>query len=421
MDVALNITGRKALAVWTVPYVTSWRLSPDMMLERLNDARSRFPIAFNLDNSGLPCAIPSAQWDELNNLIMKLEHDLTNLNLPEIDNRKKWLKQSIEEFWEYESSYIWLDEFEYWYEQFIKNTWASEENENTALCLNPSMPKTHAQFFMNTELSRFRKSKPIAEVADDGDTNYNDIKPPLSRKAKVAQDARVLKNGAATISLRDFVDSLLVRAIGDDDTLPSFYSLVEDNGLVIYDKVRDGEIVQADELLTALRQRERQAIDSFEEDNFYFWATLNKESRYSVYRDDVANAYQHAGESYFPWFDCDGKLVRLSFLKPNNQAAGINTATPPKQLASNTKDNEPLKPWLIVDPKDPPPKQPWYTSARYFARQLVIADSGLLSKRNLLAAKVVKSLTGVRIYKRGGEKPLNASTVLKAFTKVNLG
>lgn len=83
--------------------------------------------------------------------------------------------------------------------------------------------------------------------------------------------------------------------------------------------------------------------------------------------------------------------------------------------------NENPKPWLLEDPKDPSPAEPWYTPARYFARQLIKDDSTLLLKRSLLADKVSKSLAKVGIYKRGGALPLAAETILKAFSKVKLG
>ena len=79
------------------------------------------------------------------------------------------------------------------------------------------------------------------------------------------------------------------------------------------------------------------------------------------------------------------------------------------------------QPWLILDREDPIPEQPWYTSARYFARQLVKDDSTLLTKRTALANKVVQSLTNAGIKKRGGKKPFDATTVLKAFANVSLG
>ena len=80
-----------------------------------------------------------------------------------------------------------------------------------------------------------------------------------------------------------------------------------------------------------------------------------------------------------------------------------------------------ISPWLIADPKDPKPEQPWYTPARYFARQLIKDDSTMLTKRNLLAKKIGASLSGVEIYKRGGKLPIADTTILKALTNVSLG
>ena len=77
--------------------------------------------------------------------------------------------------------------------------------------------------------------------------------------------------------------------------------------------------------------------------------------------------------------------------------------------------------WSIVDSNDPNPEQPWYTPARYFARQLVKDDTTLLTKKSLLATKVSQSLTNAGIYKRGGKLPVSDGTVLKALSNVSLG
>lgn len=100
----------------------------------------------------------------------------------------------------------------------------------------------------------------------------------------------------------------------------------------------------------------------------------------------------------------------------NVEAVQVATPVP----ASRSVIEDP-KPWRIVDPRDPKPEQPWYTPARYFARQLVIDDSSLLTKRNILAKKIGLSLVGAGIYKRGGKKPHDAGTILKALSKVSLG
>lgn len=106
-----------------------------------------------------------------------------------------------------------------------------------------------------------------------------------------------------------------------------------------------------------------------------------------------------------------------------NFGMGLNDQV---NLYQDIKVSEPMqedaKPWMIVNPKDPqPPTQPWYTPARFFARKLIIEDSTLLTKRDILAVKVVQSLTAVGIYKRGGKKKLDPGTVQKAFSNVLLG
>lgn len=79
------------------------------------------------------------------------------------------------------------------------------------------------------------------------------------------------------------------------------------------------------------------------------------------------------------------------------------------------------KPWLEIDPRDPEPKQPWFTPARYFARQLAIENATLLANRTLLADKVSAALFNAGYKKRGGKKKFDSGTVLKAFANVTLG
>jgi hypothetical protein len=89
-------------------------------------------------------------------------------------------------------------------------------------------------------------------------------------------------------------------------------------------------------------------------------------------------------------------------------------------LIGSQSGNANQNPWLIADPKDPAAKYDWYISARYFARQLVKADSTLLTKKDVLASKVVTSLSSTGFKKRGGAKNFDPATVKKAFTRVNL-
>ena len=119
-----------------------------------------------------------------------------------------------------------------------------------------------------------------------------------------------------------------------------------------------------------------------------------------------------------------------SYWHPHNQIKSITggqESAPVEALpiletdnANTNAMNSKVNPWDITDPKDPAPKQPWVTPARYFARQLVKNDSTLLIKRELLAHKTSQSLANAGIYKRGGKKPPMASTILQAFHNITL-
>jgi hypothetical protein len=95
------------------------------------------------------------------------------------------------------------------------------------------------------------------------------------------------------------------------------------------------------------------------------------------------------------------------------------------RLAPVSSASGDVKPWLVLDQRDPlidPTKdQAWYTPARFFARQWVIEQPTLLAKRNILADKVSDSLFKVGIRKRGGKKKFECGTVLKALSMVILG
>lgn len=135
---------------------------------------------------------------------------------------------------------------------------------------------------------------------------------PLDKPDKEMQEMRIVADGAPTLSLRNFIEHLLVEATGTRSPLSAFYSLVEEYGLVVYDKVIEGQTVSPSELLVSFRQREQQADKSFDEDGFQFWETLTKESKYSILRDDLEKAYKQAGKSQFPWLNIYDTLVWLN-------------------------------------------------------------------------------------------------------------
>jgi hypothetical protein len=92
-----------------------------------------------------------------------------------------------------------------------------------------------------------------------------------------------------------------------------------------------------------------------------------------------------------------------------------------QETSSTAKPQEQSdKPWSITDPRDPKPVRPWYTAARYFARQLIKSDSTLGEKRNLLVIKIAQEFTNVGIFKRGEKKHLSPETIKKALSNIEL-
>ena len=135
---------------------------------------------------------------------------------------------------------------------------------------------------------------------------------------------------------------------------------------------------------------------------------------FEIYWDDLNN-----------WLEINEKRVGHIFKNPDTFADAAQTelqTTSPhvKEGAMPMMQSETRKPWTIEDPRDPKPEQPWYTSARYFARQLASEDSTLRKKKYILAKRVVEMLTAVGIKKRGGKKPFDPGTIKKALSNVLL-
>lgn len=75
-----------------------------------------------------------------------------------------------------------------------------------------------------------------------------------------------------------------------------------------------------------------------------------------------------------------------------------------------------LNDWEIYDPRDTPPKYPYYTPARYFAREFVADDSSLLDKPKILHGKIAAALYKAGIKRiRGGEKKYHQDSIKKAL------
>jgi hypothetical protein len=90
------------------------------------------------------------------------------------------------------------------------------------------------------------------------------------------------------------------------------------------------------------------------------------------------------------------------------------------RLRYESLNGESEKAMWIVHPDDPKPKSPWYTPARYFARQIVMVDSSLDKNRKNLSAKVQQELAARKVHKRGGKVPPDAASIRNALSCVNL-
>jgi hypothetical protein len=174
MNVVVEIAGRDALPVWTIPYVTAWDISADMLVKRLvapkYNNESTFPSAFNLDSDRKPHLIPSIVWtDYVENSISDFEDEQEDDEITQRKKRNKWRMDCIEIIMQIEGCYIWLDEFKEWlkwYNDFINDDTKSEypillrQTENgqefikyrIELWLTPSLPPEHARHFEKTEL-----------------------------------------------------------------------------------------------------------------------------------------------------------------------------------------------------------------------------------------------------------------------------
>lgn len=115
---------------------------------------------------------------------------------------------------------------------------------------------------------------------------------------------------------------------------------------------------------------------------------------------------------------CVAKGINTEWIT-NNDEWGDYVTRHSTAIADAPANNE--KPWLIPDPRDPAPEQPWYTPARYFARKLIEGDSTLLTNKPKLEEQVVLALNNAGIKNARNGKFFRNNTILKAWANVDLG
>ncbi len=164
MQVTLDIDGRKALPLRAIPYVTSWRTSPDEIIDALAapktaslgqnlDIRNRHNdlFAYQMDAQGAFAKVPSSQWKPLTvtleGLTKKLKADERGGAVNE--NHAPWRIKAVLQL--PDNVFVWLDEFQSWYRVLqnqsrpINLSAHSDDEEgpecvDDPLCLTPVFP-----------------------------------------------------------------------------------------------------------------------------------------------------------------------------------------------------------------------------------------------------------------------------------------
>jgi hypothetical protein len=143
MDVILRIQDREALAVWTIPYVTGHYPSMDMIVDELAQpkefAEVSFPQSFMLTDGDITY-LPPGQWIDLQARMERLSEQVG-------DNHEEWRHQSIEIIRNEEPVYVWLDQFQSWFDWHVKEERAFHDSEPQEMSLSPRLPQVHADYF----------------------------------------------------------------------------------------------------------------------------------------------------------------------------------------------------------------------------------------------------------------------------------
>ena len=150
------------------------------------------------------------------------------------------------------------------------------------------------------------------------------------------------------------------------------------------------------------------------------WVTVENNTRFNDAKRvlELWNSRESAPAKIRPYHFvqwCESKGINTEWLREirDSQIKEIDT-----NKITQSEENH-SKPWLTHKTDDPPPHQPWYTPARYFAREFVRKETPtLINKRNLLSKKVAAALSNAGISGRSKIHPIQQSTILKAFNNI---
>ena len=381
MQVIIKINDRQALPVRAIPLLTDWHgLSPDGLAQILAGDSDHWPsfdglTAHRLHSDGSIEAIPPRWW--VSWVVGELEATSNTIKAKETSRatgRQQWRRESLAQL--PAGVFVWRDEFE-----------AAHSNE-----YRPD--------------GRRARSNPEGFDPSAHALDFNPNPNPLIAPAPLVMEGfepLIAPPGSRNLEHLWFVRGCY--GAGDNDTHWLGLKSLSPHEAAALLCGRDPLVQRGcDEQCVVLLERR---LTDYNESHparrsWREWHGVAKE---------IEAEYEKGFDALF------AELAQT----PNTSTAGAPAqpqAAPPAPLADSASN---AKPWLSIDQQDPTPAQPWYTPARYFARQLTMETPALLANRKRLADRVATALFNAGFKKRGGKLRFDSGTVLKALTNVTLG
>jgi hypothetical protein len=389
----LTISGREALPVRAIPYIAEWKevkASPgwidwiaDHLAQGKKAPRGTTPLtAYKWLKDKSPVTVSPSDWkltvESLRARVASLGKKTNELPTPTTSFIVAAKLESLVDALP-RGAFVWLDEFKVPYHNHRERNPLGRVTLNITPTACDNFNTRALVLFGFEEHEDYADNQPTESMKGSGKAFLDERK----RPQKIDIDYWLARSG---LSAREAA-MLLCQFSPFDETC-------ETGGTNDPDKTATDETGPEDF---------KRLLRAFEES-----APVEKKIRLCEWHTIAKNE----GQKHHSWID----RHMIAPPMPDKEVGAGETAAKEAKLKQDTD-----MPWLIPDPTDPAPEQSWYVPARYFARQLVKDDSTLLTKRRLLAEKVVQSLKSVGIKKRGGTKSFELGTVLKAFSNVNLG
>ncbi len=154
MQVTVEIGGRAALPLRAIPYVTSWKVSPDELVDVLFERSHARPSRFNnlcaylMGAQGRFVQVPPEQWSiqraGLESISARLKAGRGGGTGAAVESYSFWQIESILEL--PDNAFAWLDEFQKWYAISRPmlldplDDASTIRYEEPTLCLTPILP-----------------------------------------------------------------------------------------------------------------------------------------------------------------------------------------------------------------------------------------------------------------------------------------